>query len=105
MGRVVIVGMKPKSGCTDALKTLVDDHVPRLSAEGLVTSRAPIILEAADGTIIEVFEWASAAAIEAAHSNPAVQAMWGEFAQVCEFVPVGALPEAGELFSEFSPLN
>jgi hypothetical protein len=34
-------------------------------------------MKSADGTIIEVFEWKSAAAIAAAHENPVWQAMCG----------------------------
>ena len=62
-------------------------------------------MEAGDGTLIEVFEWRSPAAIEAAHTNPRVLAMWERYAQVCDYVPVGTVPEAAELFAEFTPLE
>ncbi|OOQ60256.1 hypothetical protein [Mucilaginibacter pedocola] len=101
MGRIVIVAYKPKEGQADALHLLVQTHVPRLKAENLVTDRQPIIMEAADGTIIEVFEWLSAEAIQQAHSNPVVHQMWGEFAEVCEYVPLNTLPEAANMFAEF----
>jgi len=52
-----------------------------------------------------VFEWASREAIEAAHENPVVKTMWTAFAEVCEFVPIGALAEAGDLFPEFTPVD
>jgi len=59
-------------------------------------------MEAADGTIVEVFEWASKEAIEAAHDNAVVKQMWAEYAEVCDYVPLGELPEAASLFSEFA---
>ncbi len=62
-------------------------------------------LRAADGTLVEIFEWASAAAIDSAHSHPEVQKMWAAFASACEHVKLGALPEAQNLFAEFSPLD
>ena len=62
-------------------------------------------MEAADGTIVEVFEWLSEEAIQNAHKNPAVLQMWGEYAEVCDYVPVGSLAEAGNLFTAFEPLN
>lgn len=105
MGRIVMVGMKPKPGCADALHKLVFSHVDQLRELGLATDRKPIIVEAADGSIVEVFEWVSAEAIEAAHSNPDVLKLWQEYDRVCEFVPAGSIAEMGELFSEFSPLN
>ena len=61
-------------------------------------------MQASDGTIIEVFEWRSHEAIEQAHHNPAVLALWAEFEAVCDYVPIAALPESLHPFSEFQPL-
>lgn len=103
MGRVVIACYAPRAGREDELRHLAREHVPRLRAEGLVTEREPILAVAADGTVVEVFEWVSDEAIAAAHTNPAVQAMWEEYAEVCTYVPIGGLAEAASLFSEFAP--
>ena len=102
--RIVIACYKPRAGKNEALRELIRDHVAILRAEGLVTDRAPITMEARDGTVVEVFEWVSAAAIKSAHDNPAVQAMWQDYAEVCDYVPIGEVPEAAELFSEFAPV-
>ncbi len=98
MGRIVIVGYKPKPGQADALRALMKDHVAILRAQGLATDRPSILMEAEDGTIVEVFEWASKEAIEQAHGNPRVLEMWAQCGEVCEYVPVGTLAEAGQLF-------
>jgi hypothetical protein len=105
MGRVVIVAMRPKAGCEAKLRNLVAGHVEILRQQGLATEREPVILAAGDGTVIEVFEWKSGAAIEAAHQNPAVLSLWERFAEVCEFIPVGDVHESAQLFSEFEPLD
>jgi hypothetical protein len=105
MGRIVIACYRPKPGKGEALKRLIVDHVATLRAQKLVTDRAPITMEARDGTIVEVFEWVSSAAIEAAHTNPAVLAMWDEYSEVCDYVPVNTLPEAADMFAEFTPLE
>jgi quinol monooxygenase YgiN len=105
MGRIVIVGYKPKPGKAEALRSLASTHVQRLRAEGLVTPREGIIMEASDGTIIEVFEWKSKEAIESAHKNPAVQVLWKEFGDVCDYVPVASIAEVKQLFAEFSPVR
>jgi len=105
MGRIVIVGYKPKPGKAEALRSLASTHIQRLRAEGLVTPREAIIMEASDGTIIEVFEWKSKEAIESAHKNPAVQALWKEFSDVCDYVPVASIAEAKQLFAEFAPVR
>lgn len=105
MTRVVIVCYRPKVGRRNALRALVMEHVPFLRARGLVSERAPVIMEAEDGTIVEVFEWASLEAIESAHGDPAVAALWKRFEAACEYVPASAVPEMGRLFSEFTPLG
>jgi hypothetical protein len=104
MGRVVIVAYRPKPGKHSALEALMRQHHRRLLVQGLVTDRTPVLARAADGTIIEVFEWVSAAAIAAAHDNPAVRQMWAEYDDVCDYVPLAHVPEAQALFAEFEPL-
>ncbi|MDB5091361.1 MAG: hypothetical protein JWR09_5355 [Mucilaginibacter sp.] len=96
---------KPKPGKAEALKELAKTHVPRLKKEGLVTDREAVIMESADGTIIEVFEWLSAEAITKAHSNPAVHQMWAEYAAVCDYVPLNSLGEASNMFAEFDAVG
>ena len=101
MGRFVIVAYKPKTGRDKQLLAAVHKHLTVLKAEGLVTDRPAYAMRAADGTVVEVFEWKSAEAIAAAHSNPAVQALWGEFGAACDYVPLSSLPEAHQMFAEF----
>ncbi|HVY90654.1 MAG TPA: hypothetical protein VG942_17440 [Hyphomonadaceae bacterium] len=103
--RLVIVAYRPKPGKEDVLLAEVRDHVHLLRSEGLATDRHPVVMRGKDGTIVEVFEWASPAAIEEAHSNPRVQAMWGRFAACCDYLPLSQLPEAASLFAEFEPLE
>jgi quinol monooxygenase YgiN len=105
MGRIVVVGLKPKPGKEAELEALIKMHLPILREEGLATDRAPIVMRAEDGTIVEVFEWKSKEAINAAHSNTAVLAMWQKYSEVCEFVPVSRINEFSEMFSEFTPLD
>jgi len=105
MGRITIVAYKPKSGKAEELKELTKTHVRRLKKEGFVTDREAVIMEAGDGTIVEVFEWLSDEAIAQAHKNPEVQKMWGEYAEVCDYVPLNTLNEANMVFAGFMPLN
>ena len=55
-GVCVIVAYRPKPGRGDELLELVQSRVPTLRQEGLVTDRAPTIMRARDGTIVEVSE-------------------------------------------------
>ncbi len=104
MGRIVVVAYKPKPGRSADLQALCKEHVPLLRREGLATSRAPVLAVAADDTVVEIFEWVSAEAIERAHENVRVQEMWARFGSVCDYIPIGTVAEAASLFSEFTPL-
>jgi quinol monooxygenase YgiN len=85
-GVVVIVAYRPKPGKENELVDLVRSRVPTLRKEGLVTDRAPTMMRSRDGTIIEVSEWKSREAIDAAHKNPNVLAMWNKFFAICDCV-------------------
>src|SRR6267378_8200956 len=102
---IVIVAYRPKPGKESETLDLVRSRVPTLRKEGLVTDRAPIIMRARDGTIIEVSEWKSQEAIDAAHKNPNVLAMWNKFFAVCDCVPLNTLAEAKEMFAGFEPIE
>ena len=102
--RIVIVGYRPLPGKEAALRVLMKNHVATLRSEGLASDREPVLMQGSDGTIIEVFGWKSKEAIEAAHSNATVQKMWGEYAEVCEYIPIANIQEASSLFSEFKAL-
>ena len=104
-GVCVIVAYRPKPGKGDALLGLVRSRVPTLRREGLVSNRAPTIMRARDGTIIEVSEWKSREAIDTAHKNPNVLAMWQKFFAVCDCVPLNTLAEAEEMFAGFEPIE
>lgn len=104
-GVCVIVAYRPKPGREAELLDLVRSRVPTLSKDGLVTDRAPIIMRTKDGTIIEVSEWKSPEAIEAAHQNENVWAMWNRFFELCDCIPLKEVPEADEMFAGFEPLN
>ena len=104
-GVCVIVAYRPKPGKEDQLLEIVRSRVPTLAQEGLVSRRAPVIMRSRDGTIIEVSEWKSQQAIDEAHRNPRVLAMWDRFYAVCDFVVLKDLPEATEMFAGFEPVD
>lgn len=105
MGRFVIVAYKPKAHKEAQLLAAVRKHLQVLQAEGLITDRPGYVMAAADGSIVEVFEWRSAEAIRQAHNNPAVQALWAEFGAACDYVPLATLTEAQQMFAEFDSVD
>lgn len=104
MGEIVIVAYRPKPGHEAALLALVRDHVPQLQAWGLATGRPHQILHAADGTLVELFEWQDGA-IARAHEDPRVHGMWAAFGAACDYVKLRDLPEAADMFATFKPVD
>ena len=105
MGVIVIAAFRPKPGKAEELRAVVRDHLPILRAEDLVTEREVVVMEAEDGTILEVFEWKSPEAIDAAHRNDKVRELWVRYEACCEYVPPADVPETRNLFPGFRPLN
>ena len=103
--RTVIVVYRPRDGQTETLLACIRDHLPVLRAEGLATDRPPLVLRAASGAFVEIFEWRSDDAIAQAHENPAVLALWERFGACCEYIPLASLPEAQQPFSPFEHVS
>jgi hypothetical protein len=98
----VIAAYRPKKGKAKALDVIVQKHVPTLRALGLATKRPTVCLRAkSDGTILEIFEWESKEAVDAAHRHPKVKELWDAFSKVCDYTPLSSLSEASEPFAHF----
>jgi quinol monooxygenase YgiN len=105
MGIMVIAAYRPRPGNEGRLLELTKEHYPILCQQGLVTDRRPYVMLADDGTIIEVFEWKSQAALDAAHTNPEVLKMWERYAEVCEYAPLATVKECSNMFAMFEPIE
>jgi len=104
MGSISVACYKPRPGHEAELLELVRNHMSPLRAEGLITDRAPIVMRAADGTIIEVFEWLSKEAIETAHKNPVVLDLWKKFEAACTYETPSNIKEFQNMFAHFEPI-
>ncbi len=102
--RLSIVAYKPKPGKDAELMALTREHVPYLRSIGAATERPNIIATAADGTVVEVFEWAEGG-LEKAHSHTGMSDLWTRYSAACDYVPLKTLQEAGMTFANFVPAN
>lgn len=105
MGRMVIVAYRPRPGKDALLLELTKEHVPILRSLGLATERPALAMRAADGTIIEAFEWKSQEAINAAHGHPEVLKMWKRYQDACEYVSLSSVKECSDMFAGFEPVE
>jgi hypothetical protein len=98
---LAIASYKPKAGQEKAFLELVEKHLPTLRELQLATDRSSFLAKALDGTIIEVFEWTSVNAVNAAHHHPAVADIWEKMTLIADFHPLSSIPEAQTPFSSF----
>jgi len=61
-------------------------------------------MRAADGTIVDVFEWHEGA-VATALADPGVLAMWRRFAAVRDTIGLRAIAGTAEMFATFSPFD
>ena len=98
---LAIATYKAKPGKEQALLELVQQHLPALRELDLATDRSNYIAQSKDGTIIEIFEWTSLNAINAAHQHPAVSNIWEKMTMIADFVPMTSLEEGNRPFPSF----
>jgi hypothetical protein len=96
---------KPKPAQEEALMKLVERHLPKLRELGFATERENYIAKSQDGTIIEVFEWESMSAVNAAHQHPAISDIWEKMTLVADFLPINKLSEFNGPFADFKILK
>lgn len=105
VSRVAINAYRPKPDKEVVLLAELRDHQSLLWSEGLATDLEPIVMRAADGTLIEIFQWASPAAIEDAHRNARVQAAWKRLEACADFVPLAGVAGADKAFADFERVS
>lgn len=105
MGLISIAAFRAKPGKERDLMQVLDDRLPLMRKLSFATDRAEVRCRSHDGVVITISEWASAEAIERAHQNPEVHALWTRFADCCEWVKLEALPEAARDFACFEAIN
>lgn len=96
MGVFVIAAYRPKPGQEEALIGVLRRHHGILKLQGLVTDFRPVVLKSKAGEYLEIFEWKSEQAVEAAHKNPSVKELRQRFEACCDSVKLGDIAECAE---------
>jgi hypothetical protein len=105
MALIVICAFRPRKGKEQDLLGVISDHMPTLRSQNLITDRTSIVGRAADGTIIEVFEWKNQAAVDEAHRNLVVRQLWERFEACSEYISLRDVAETQSPFPHFEPLD
>jgi len=71
---------------------------------GLITDRKEVQGVAANGELMEVFEWESVEKSRGAPAIAEIGAHWKAMGEVMDFVPLSEVPEAQHPFAHFNPI-
>ena len=104
MGILVICSYNPHPGQEDEARMLMQGHVPLLREHDLITDRDVMQGVAADGTLVEIFEWQSVEKSRGAPGIAEIGIHWKAMSEVMDFVPLSGLVEAQHPFAHFNPL-
>jgi hypothetical protein len=77
--------------------------VPLLRKHELLTGRPAVQAEGRDGTVIEIFEWASEETSRSAPAISEIGALWKAMSEAMDFVALGSLAESQRPFAHFFP--
>ncbi|TVS07948.1 MAG: hypothetical protein EA423_02780 [Phycisphaerales bacterium] len=103
MGVISMAVYRPRPGREEELRALIRERPPIMRRLGYLTEREHLVLKAADGTLFELSEWVSREAIDRAHGDPEVLAMWAKFDEVCEYLAPAAVEGMDAPFPTFEP--
>lgn len=104
MSKIAIACYRPVPGKEEEMLALARDHAHTLRSLGFITDRDAYLMMAEDGTLVEVFEWSSEVAKQAAHEHPRVLAMWARFDELSESVSLASLQESDQVYANFKPM-
>lgn len=102
---VVFALYQPHPGEDETLRKLIPGHLPALKKIGLITDRPALLVRSGNGTYIEIFEWVSKSAANAAHQHPEIAKIWEAMGQVADFPGLASLEEAGAQFPHFEVID
>jgi hypothetical protein len=84
---------------------MLEEHlrqeIAALRSRGHITQRPVPICRTEVGEYLVVLEWSTTTAVDDAHADPAIQAIWERKAQLFEYVGAGELVRAGVPFAAY----
>ena len=104
MGReLAIAAYRPKGDPDDLLRVLADD-LATLRRRGHITERPAPVMRTDDGELLVVLEWSSEHAVDDAHADPEVLAVWERKALLADYVAPAAVAGAAVPFARWPVL-
>jgi hypothetical protein len=93
---------RPKAGRADELLRVLAEDVATLRSRGHVTARSAPVVRTENGELLVVLEWSTTHAVDDAHADPEVLAVWERKARLADYVPPDSLGGADVPFARWA---
>jgi hypothetical protein len=96
---------RPRAGNDDELLRLLREDVATLRARGHVTDRPAPVARTESGELLVVLEWSSEHAVDDAHLDAEVLAVWERKAQLAEYISPAEIAGAEVPFARWTVVS
>jgi len=102
MTELALAAYRPHDGADDELLRLLAEDVATLRRGGHATDRPAPVVRTQNGDLLVVLEWSSDHAVDDAHADAEVLAVWERKAQLAEYIPPNALAGSDGPFARWT---
>ena len=102
MTELALAGYRPRAGREDELVQVLREDVATFRARGHVTERPAPLVRTENGELLVVLEWSSEHAVDDAHADAEVMAVWERKAELAEYVAPRELAGSDVPFARWS---
>jgi len=99
---LALAAYRPRAGAEDALERLLHEDVATLRRRGHVTDRPAPLVRTGSGELLLVIEWSSDHAVDDAHEDPEVLAVWQRKDELADYVSPSDLAGADVPFARWT---
>jgi hypothetical protein len=99
---LALAAYRPKPGVADELLQLLAEDVATLRRRGHVTERPAPMVRTENGELLVVLEWSTTHAVDDAHADPEVLAVWERKARLADYIAPVALAGVGVPFARWT---
>jgi hypothetical protein len=99
---LALAAYRPRRADDDELLDLLREDLATLRSRGHVTDRPAPVVRTGDGDLLVVLEWSSEHAVDDAHADTAVMAVWERKARLAEYVAPSAIAGSDTPFARWT---
>jgi len=99
---LALAAYRPRAVGRDELLELLREDIATLRRRGHVTERPVPVVATENGDVLVVLEWSSERAVDDAHADAEVLAVWERKAQLADYLAPGDLAGANAPFARWT---